>query len=115
MIARIVSLLFLIGSIAALILVIFSDKKWIKVIRAYVIATTIVYITGNLLIAGIMWVFANMPVVFTIIAEISILFVYDFTLYILFKLGTSFDELKKDNSLKDSNSKSDMASPDIES
>ena len=91
MIGKILVLIMLIFSIVMLGIV-FSKKSKFK---SFYAATTIVYITGNILITFIVFLKPEMPMAFAIISECTILAVYAFSMYMIHKLVSSTVELQK--------------------
>ena len=89
MIGKIIVLFMLVLSVVMLIVVLTKKSKF----RNFFAATTIVYITGNILITFI--VKPEMPLPFAIISECTILGVYAFSMFMINKLINSTVELQK--------------------
>ena len=91
MIGKIIVLFMLVLSIVMLIVVLTKKGKF----RNFFAATTIVYITGNILITFIVFLKPEMPLPFAIISECTILGVYAFSMFMINKLINSTVELQK--------------------
>ena len=90
MIGKILVCIMLLFSIVMLILVLTKKSKYKK----FYAATTIVYITGTALITTIVFLKPEIPITFAIISECTILAVYGFSMYMIYKLVSSTVELQ---------------------
>ncbi|MBO7452488.1 MAG: hypothetical protein J6U54_19335 [Clostridiales bacterium] len=95
--SMIICLILLLLSVAMLLGVLFTDKMRPVKFRKFFAATTIVYITGNILITTINMLNSSLPVIFTVISESVILVVYSFSMFMIHKLGTSFEDISNAN------------------
>lgn len=88
-VARIIVIAFFVLAMIALFVVIKSNIFKPAVFKKYFIATTLVYISGTILVFAV--VFANklMPWNFAIASEVSILFVYVFSMYMIHRMGNN--------------------------
>lgn len=91
MIGKILVIVMLAFSIIMIPVILVKADKFKK----FFLACTIVYVTGNLLITAIVFLNQDIPLVFAIISEITILFVFGFSMYMIYKLGKSTEEVQK--------------------
>ena len=83
-------------SVVILLLVLFTDKIANPVkYKKFFTATTIIYITGTILVMVIVSVNKEIPIAFSIISEIMILAIYLFSMFMIKKLANSVVELEK--------------------
>ena len=91
MIAKILVIVMLVFSVIMIPVIMIKADKFKK----FFLACAIVYITGNLLITTIVFLNQDIPSVFAFISEITILFVFGFSMYMIYKLGKSTEEVQK--------------------
>lgn len=91
MIAKIVVIVMLVLSVIMIPVILIKAKQFKK----FFLASAIIYVTGNLLITAIVFLNPDIPPVFAFISEITILFVFSFSMYMIYKLGKSTEEVQK--------------------
>lgn len=98
-VARVVVLAFLVFALVMVFVVIKGYSFKPVVFKKYFIATTLVYLSGTILVFAI--VFANklIPWVFAVASEVSILVIYIFSMYMIHRMGNNVlaisDEIAK--------------------
>lgn len=95
--SQIISAVMLLFSIAMLLVNLFTGFFKPNKFKKFFTATTIVYITGNILIISITTINKDIPVLFTIISEFTILCVYIFSTYMIGRLGRNMEDLREAN------------------
>ena len=94
-ISQIISGLMVLVSIGLLLVTIFTNKITRPVrFKKFFVATTIVFVTGTILVAVIINVRPEIPLIFTIISEIMISAIYSFSMFMIRKLGMSLSDLQ---------------------
>ncbi len=90
MIAKILVIVMLVFSLVMIPLILIKADKFKK----FYLASAVVYVTGNLLITAIVFLNPDIPSIFAFISELTILFVFGFSMYMIYKLGKSAEDLQ---------------------
>ena len=91
MIAKIFVIIMLVFSVIMIPFILLKADKFKK----FFLASAVVYVTGNLLITTIVFLNSDIPAVFAFISEITILFVFSFSMYMIYKLGKSTEDVQE--------------------
>ncbi len=93
--SRIIALVILFLSVVMAFICALTDIfKPVKYKKFY-LATTVVYITGNILITSIVCINKSIPLAFTLISEFTIICIYAFSMFMIYRLTSSIVELQK--------------------
>ncbi len=83
-------------ALLALILTIFiKNIGIISKYRRYFVASAAVYLSGTILITIIIFIAVKIPVLFAVISEIMIFFVFAVVMFVLYKSASTIVELQK--------------------
>lgn len=94
--ARVIVCAFFALAMILLLIVIKTNILTPKQFKKYFIATTLVYISGTVLIFAIVFANKQMPWSFAIISELSIIFVYIFSMYMTHRMGMNLQSIMED-------------------
>lgn len=95
-IARIIVLAFLVFSICCLIFVIKTKLLKPQKFKKFFIATTLIYVSGALLVFAIVFANKAMPWTFAVASESSIIVVYVFTMYMIHRMGKNMEAIMEE-------------------
>ena len=94
--ARVIVCAFFVLSMILLLLVFKTNILTPKQFKKYFVATTLVYISGTIMIFAIVFANKQMPWSFAIISELSILCVYVFLMYMTHRMGKNLQSIMED-------------------
>ena len=81
--------------IALLLLIFIRNIGIISKYRRYFVASAAVYLSGTLLITLIIFIAVKIPVMFAVMSEIMIFFVFAVVMFVLYKSASTIAELQK--------------------
>ncbi len=93
--SRIIALVILFLSVVMAFICALTDIFKPVKFKKFYLATTIVYITGNILITLIVFLNSSIPITFTLISEFTIICVYAFSMFMIYRLTSSITEIQK--------------------